>query len=89
MPFFRVDNTMVHLKLGGPRNKRPQACRAPHRWLNRGVPMHECCGISTFLCDFAVDSEGNTCDMPLCPEHATEVGPDRHLCPTHAVARDA
>jgi hypothetical protein len=22
-----------------------------------------------------------TCDEPLCPEHATDAGPDRHLCP--------
>lgn len=25
--------------------------------------------------------------MPLCAEHATQTGPDRHLCPEHAAQR--
>jgi hypothetical protein len=32
------------------------------------------------LCDFPV-ADGKTCDKPMCPKHAVEVGPDRHYCP--------
>lgn len=35
-----------------------------------------------FLCDYPV-GEGRTCDLPLCPECAKRVGPDRHFCPVH------
>ena len=36
--------------------------------------------ISALLCD-GPGRRGSTCDRPLCLQHATEVGPDRHLCP--------
>ena len=36
----------------------------------------------TKLCDFKTSST-TTCDEPMCAEHATSVGPDRDLCPTH------
>ena len=42
--------------------------------------------ISAYLCDWGT-GERTTCDAPLCTEHATQVGPDRHLCPAHAARR--
>lgn len=39
------------------------------------------------LCDWPLEG-GGTCDAPVCPDHATEVGPDRHLFPLHAPRRD-
>lgn len=36
----------------------------------------------TFLCDWPM-GRGKTCDIPLCPSHAREIGDDRHLCPIH------
>jgi hypothetical protein len=82
MPFYRVGNFMVHLKLAGKASRKPPAaCRARQTWSNNGIAMHHCCGISTALCDWPVGDK--TCDMPLCLEHATEVGPDRHYCPVH------
>lgn len=35
-----------------------------------------------FLCDWPM-GRGKTCDIPLCPGHAREIGEDRHLCPIH------
>jgi len=45
---------------------------------------------STLLCDQPLTGPktGKTCDRPLCERCATEVGPDRHLCPAHARAHD-
>jgi hypothetical protein len=62
-----------------------------HEWVETGA-AHVCgpgvrhepaafcrCGAhANLLCDGPY--QGGTCDEPLCAEHATEVGPDRHLC---------
>lgn len=53
----------------------------PHR------PACKCCPReSTKLCDFPVVRNGRraTCDVPICDDHATSIGPDRDLCPWHA-----
>lgn len=34
------------------------------------------------LCDWPM-GRGKTCDLPLCDEHAREVGIDRHFCAVH------
>lgn len=34
------------------------------------------------LCDSPM-GKGKTCDLPLCDEHAREVGENRHFCPVH------
>lgn len=84
MPWYRVNGMLVHLKLGGKAAKNPPApcaARVPHE-RDFGITVR-CCGISQYLCDFRLPS-GATCDMPLCADHATQVGPDRHLCPRHA-----
>lgn len=43
-------------------------------------PCNVCRGISGFQCDGHIGG-GKTCDRHLCEAHATETGPDRHLCP--------
>lgn len=76
MPFYRINGAIVHIKFGG--KKRPPApCVAPI-----GVDAARCCGISQFLCDWPL-SDGKTCDAPLCPVHAHEVGKNRHYCHIH------
>lgn len=83
MPFYRVQGIgLVHFKIGGRRQYEPM-CRAPHEWSHNGQQYHECCRASSFACDAPVGGEGHTCDMPLCDDHAHQVGPNRHLCPKH------
>ena len=43
------------------------------------------CGrAADLLCDWKVkDKKSGTCDAPICPKHAQQVGPDKHLCPLH------
>lgn len=88
MPWYRINGMQVHLKLGGKAAKTPPApcaARIPNGSPIVGSTMR-CCGISAYLCDWPMAS-GGTCDMPLCAEHATQTGPDRHLCPEHAAQR--
>lgn len=82
MPFYRVNGMTVHIKMSG---KAPAQCVAPIDLDGKRV---RCCGISAFLCDHEMDS-GGTCDAPLCAEHATQVGRNRHLCPRHEAERRA
>ena len=77
MPFYRVGGTVMHLKLTGRKDKHPKACPC-----ELGPGLGRCLAIATILCDYPVD--GHTCDMPICEDHATEVGLDRHHCPRHA-----
>ena len=51
----------------------------------------ECGRSAQLLCDWklgpkAIGPGVMTCDRPICPEHASEVGPDKHLCPEHQAA---
>lgn len=39
---------------------------------------------SEFQCDAPTMRKSGTCDKHLCSKCATEVGPDKHLCRTHA-----
>jgi hypothetical protein len=80
VPWYVVNGCPVHLKLSGKAKKNPpKPCCAR---VERDGRAARCAGISTLLCDWPVDG-GGTCDAPLCPEHATEVGRDRHYCPAH------
>lgn len=38
-----------------------------------------------FQCDWKVAGE-NTCSRFICPDHAKEVAPGKHLCPEHQEA---
>lgn len=41
------------------------------------------CGyVSEFLCDHPM-GKGKTCDLPLCEEHAHQIGEELHLCEIH------
>lgn len=39
---------------------------------------------ATRLCDFPKNKLGDTCDRPLCDEHAQRIDADHDLCPKHA-----
>lgn len=75
MPFYRTANLgMVHMK----GSKLPAPCG--ERLLVGGKTV-VCMFASAFLCDGAADGR-RTCDRPLCGAHATQTGPNKHLCPT-------
>jgi hypothetical protein len=83
VPFYRAPGLgLVHMKIGG--KDRAPPCRAPFEWQHQGVTHHHCCRPSGFACDAPVGDRGETCDMPLCEDHAKQIGKDRHLCPKHA-----
>jgi hypothetical protein len=53
-----------------------------------GVRKRKCRGCgqpAPYLCDFQLTGAlaGKTCDIPMCPRCAHEVGPDRHYCRVH------
>lgn len=85
MPAYRTDDGQGVMTVFICRGKggQPAACRAPR--LEGDNPAHgEQCGrIGGKLCDAPL-SGGGTCDMPLCPKHATHVeGKDLDYCPRH------
>lgn len=82
MPFYVINGLRVHVKMSG---RAPAPCM--HRVERQGIEQH-CRGISAALCDWEV-TDGATCDMPICAEHAAEVGKDRHYCPRHAAEHRA
>jgi hypothetical protein len=48
------------------------------------------CGLpSAYQCDAPSQRKSGTCDRHLCAGCATEVGPDKHLCRTHAAEQSA
>jgi|HubBroStandDraft_2_1064218.scaffolds.fasta_scaffold326251_2 hypothetical protein len=83
MPWYRVGETVAHIRFGKRKGGVPKQCQVPFKWEHG----EHCCQMATILCDFDIGgAEGETCDMPLCQDHATEVGPDRHYCPKHATS---
>ena len=93
MPFYRINGMAVHIKFSGKGAKHPPApcaARIPVDECSRTVgPTQRCCAISSYLCDWQL-VDGRTCDAPLCADHVTEVGANRHYCPLHlAEHRDA
>ncbi len=61
----------------------------------RGAPMrcHACHLAGGFRCDWIVGDRKTErpkrCDRPICPDHATQVGPNKHVCPEHREAWEA
>ena len=48
--------------------------------------VEHCTTPNTKLCDYPVEGKkSKTCDRPICDKHATSVGPDRDVCPLHAI----
>lgn len=82
MPVYRIGNTMVHIKASA-RGNMPAPCVAPHPHPTEPGRMSHCRGPSAVLCDWE-NSDGSLCSAPICSEHATTIGPDKHLCPLHA-----
>lgn len=41
-----------------------------------------CGAVHELLCDWPI-GDGKTCDLPMCPDHAREIGVNRHLCIIH------
>jgi hypothetical protein len=54
----------------------------------RKPKLCECGRVGTLLCDWKMGG-GKTCARPMCSTHASEVGPDKHLCAEHKKAFDA
>jgi hypothetical protein len=54
----------------------------------------QCGKPAAFLCDWKMPTitisglslVSGTCDAPMCPEHALQVGPKKHLCSEHQAA---
>lgn len=80
MPWYRINGMTVHLNLGRRKTPPPQ-CHAPGE-------KDICRGIGAYTCDWDL-GHGLECGMPLCEEHAHQVGRDKHYCPKHlAMARE-
>ena len=79
MPFYRLGDSMMHIKFGGTLAKNPPAPCCARRY-SKWAEVR-CMAISSFLCDWPV--AGGTCSAPLCEEHAHQVAADRHYCPRH------
>lgn len=75
MPYYR-DSVLGVIHMSG--RKLPKSCG--EQLLIKGN-LELCAYPSEFLCDGPRQDARGTCDRPLCPRHATEVGPDSHLCP--------
>ena len=74
MPFYRTDDLgVIHMK----GSKLPAPCG--ERIFVKGKEV-ACLFASAYLCDGPVQGR-RTCDRPLCGAHATQTGPDKHLCP--------
>lgn len=80
MPTYRVNGMLMHIRMTNTK-KRPAPAPCCARIEIAGRPQR-CRAMSTILCDFPLEG-GGTCDAPLCPDHATEVGHDRHYCQIH------
>lgn len=50
-------------------------------------PRCVCGRPATLQCDAPTKRKSGTCDKHLCAACATEVAPDRHLCPAHQAAK--
>jgi hypothetical protein len=76
----------MHVNFG--RKAGPLACRAP-AFDGDNLALGSRCGrVGGKLCDAPAghDLAGKplTCDMPICPKHATSGGPNIDYCPRHA-----
>lgn len=75
MPFYRLKTGIVHVH----GKKLPDPCVG--RLLVDGKEVI-CLAPGDYLCDGPCKTGKGTCDAPLCERHATQVGPNSHLCPS-------
>lgn len=84
--------TCVRLELGG--GEIAWVCAHRQVMVRGHGACVGCHAPATLLCDNVEDRGDDrrtvtTCDSPLCSRCATEIAPDRHLCPRHAAAHAA
>lgn len=82
MPFYRMNGMTVHVKGS---KKLPKPCVAQIGISSLHAEETYCLAWSAYLCDGPGEA-GRTCDKPLCVAHATQIGKNKHLCPS---CRDA
>lgn len=75
MPWYRNDK-LGYFHMRG--TKLPAPCGEQ---LQLDGKLVVCAYPSEFLCDGPRRDARGTCDRPLCVRHATQVGPNSHLCP--------
>lgn len=82
MPFYRHKDMVLHMK----GRNLPKPCS---EYVLLDGKKAVCSAFSAFLCDGPGQGH-RTCDRPLCEAHATQAGPNRHLCPAcRTAASDA
>lgn len=74
MPFYRTPALGVFHMRG---SKLPAPCGEK---VQLDGKAQVCLVASEFLCD-GPGTTRRTCDRPLCKAHATQTGPNKHLCP--------
>lgn len=86
MPFYRINDTVVHMR----GTKLPPACVAKVKALKTGLDgafqCHTCLAPSGFLCDWpstTARGKPGTCDAALCHVHSGQVGENKNYCPEH------
>lgn len=79
MPWYRIGQGMVHLKLSGKAKKNPPAA-CPFFVTIKGERVR-CMAMAPYLCDWL------GCDVPICEDHRLSLGPDLDVCPTHNARR--
>lgn len=80
MPWYRVGGTMMHINMGRGKRAKKAAPACPFfRWDRRDGERIKvrCMCIAPFLCDWP------GCDVPICGDHALELGENLHVCPHH------
>lgn len=58
---------------------------------SRGRRAYRCCActlVAALQCDWKL-TKTRTCDAFICPDHALEVAPGKHICPEHQPAYQA
>jgi hypothetical protein len=83
MPYYRSEKLGVYHMRG---RNLPKPCG--ERIVVNGKEV-TCLFPSDYLCD-GPGAGARTCDRPLCGAHATQTGPNKHLCPAcRTAAADA
>jgi hypothetical protein len=81
---FRVRDDMTSAKLKeldaelAERSSIPATVCGP----GKQEPICACGYVAEILCDWPM-GDGKTCDLPLCPSCAHEIGEDKHTCEIH------
>lgn len=77
MPFFKLGDTVVHVKMA--KQRRRYCCAA------LGPGAGNCNAAASILCDHLAPGQRRRCSAPLCEDHAVTIGKDLHYCPRHSI----